>query len=196
MRSFTSTEVKELGPQQSLVIIHGKVYNVSGYLDEHPGGRDLLLDVIGTDATDHFVQAGHSDEAREILAGLAVGKVKDYQRKNAQEAKSALFQTEKGPAAPSSLTTPRLAMAVPGAVFFALLVRLVVRHVDIGITWIRLPSNDVSLTALPTPSALLVFVMLFLMAVLGGLSYWVSTIFYVEFGYGKYPEVIPSNRNF
>ncbi|GKZ35944.1 hypothetical protein AbraIFM66950_006779 [Aspergillus brasiliensis] len=196
MRSFTSAEVKELGPQQSLVIIHGKVYDVSGYLDEHPGGRDLLLDVIGTDATDHFVQAGHSDEAQETLAGLAVGKVKDYQRNNAQEERSALFETEKDPAAPSSQAASRLAMAVPGAVFFALLVRLVVRHVDIGITWIRLPSNDVSLSALPTPSALLVFVMLFLVAVLGGLSYWVSTIIYVEFGYGKYPEVIPSNRNF
>ncbi|RAK89445.1 hypothetical protein BO79DRAFT_100864, partial [Aspergillus costaricaensis CBS 115574] len=65
------------------------VYDVSSYLDEHPGGKDLLLDVIGTDATEHFVQAGHSDEAQDTLSSLAVGRVKDYQHKNAQETKSA-----------------------------------------------------------------------------------------------------------
>ncbi|OJJ73292.1 hypothetical protein ASPBRDRAFT_98045, partial [Aspergillus brasiliensis CBS 101740] len=57
------------------LISNHTVYDVSGYLEEHPGRRELLLDVIGTDATDHFVQAGHSDEAQDTLAGLAVGNV-------------------------------------------------------------------------------------------------------------------------
>ena len=34
------------------------------------------MDVAGQDATDAFEDVGHSDEAREILKGLLVGKLK------------------------------------------------------------------------------------------------------------------------
>ena len=34
------------------------------------------MDVAGQDATEAFEDVGHSDEAREILRGLAVGKLK------------------------------------------------------------------------------------------------------------------------
>lgn len=36
----------------------------------------MLLDVGGQDATEAFEDVGHSDEAREILEGLLVGKLK------------------------------------------------------------------------------------------------------------------------
>ena len=36
----------------------------------------MLLDVGGQDATEPFEDVGHSDEAREILNGLLVGKLK------------------------------------------------------------------------------------------------------------------------
>ena len=36
----------------------------------------MLLDVGGQDATEPFEDVGHSDEAREILDGLLVGKLK------------------------------------------------------------------------------------------------------------------------
>jgi hypothetical protein len=45
----------------------------------HPtyrGGEEVLLDVGGQDATEAFEDVGHSDEAREILDGLIVGKLK------------------------------------------------------------------------------------------------------------------------
>ena len=169
------------------------VYDVSRYLDEHPGGRDLLLEVIGTDATEHFVQAGHSDEAEETLAGLAVGYIPNYQDTNVEETKSALFQTEKGPAAASVRASSQLAMAVPGAAFVALFLRLVVRHSGIGTAWIHLPSGGgLSLFTINTPSALFLSSIIGLMGILGAFAYWASTIIYVEFGYGKYPEVIPA----
>ena len=34
------------------------------------------MDVAGQDATEAFEDVGHSDEAREILNGLKVGKLK------------------------------------------------------------------------------------------------------------------------
>jgi len=58
------------------VVIHDKVYNASTFVDEHPGGEEVLLDVGGQDATEAFEDVGHSDEAREILDGLLVGNLK------------------------------------------------------------------------------------------------------------------------
>eukprot|EP00525_Craspedostauros_australis_P009718 CAMPEP_0198112426 /NCGR_PEP_ID=MMETSP1442-20131203/4282_1 /TAXON_ID= /ORGANISM="Craspedostauros australis, Strain CCMP3328" /LENGTH=130 /DNA_ID=CAMNT_0043769189 /DNA_START=117 /DNA_END=509 /DNA_ORIENTATION=+ len=53
-----------------------KVYNVSKYLDDHPGGAEVLLDVAGKDADEFFEDIGHSKEAREELSKYLVGKVK------------------------------------------------------------------------------------------------------------------------
>ncbi|KAF8982379.1 hypothetical protein BGZ52_001904, partial [Haplosporangium bisporale] len=44
--------------------IHDKVYDVSGFIDEHPGGEEVLLDEAGRDATESFEDVGHSEEAR------------------------------------------------------------------------------------------------------------------------------------
>lgn len=57
------------------LIIDGDVYDATKFVDEHPGGEEVLHDVAGTDATDAFDDIGHSDEAREILSGLKIGKL-------------------------------------------------------------------------------------------------------------------------
>ncbi|CAO3688002.1 unnamed protein product [Umbelopsis vinacea] len=49
------------------VAVHNKVYNVTDFIEEHPGGEEVLLDEAGKDATEAFEDIGHSDEAREIL---------------------------------------------------------------------------------------------------------------------------------
>lgn len=56
------------------VVIKGKVYDVSKFVDEHPGGEEVLLDVAGKDATTEFVDVGHSEEAEEILEKLHIGQ--------------------------------------------------------------------------------------------------------------------------
>lgn len=55
------------------MVIHDKVYDVTKFVDEHPGGEEVLLDVGGQDATEAFEDVGHSDEAREMLDPLLVG---------------------------------------------------------------------------------------------------------------------------
>ncbi|KAF4943136.1 hypothetical protein FGADI_13586 [Fusarium gaditjirri] len=40
------------------------------------GGEELILEVAGQDATEAFLDVGHSDEAREILHKLIVGTLK------------------------------------------------------------------------------------------------------------------------
>jgi len=54
--------------------IHGKVYNVTDFLLEHPGGEEVLLDSGGKEATTNFEDVGHSDDARELLKKYYVGE--------------------------------------------------------------------------------------------------------------------------
>ncbi|XP_043706112.1 cytochrome b5 [Telopea speciosissima] len=57
------------------VVVDGKVYNVTSYLDEHPGGDDVLLAATGKDATDEFEDAGHSKTARELMQEYCIGEL-------------------------------------------------------------------------------------------------------------------------
>lgn len=64
------------GKKDLFIVVHNKVYDATKFVDEHPGGEEVLLDVGGQDATEPFEDVGHSDEAREILDGLLVGDLK------------------------------------------------------------------------------------------------------------------------
>ncbi|OCK81649.1 cytochrome b5 [Lepidopterella palustris CBS 459.81] len=76
-KEYTYSDVSEHATKKNLfVVIHEKVYNASTFIDEHPGGEEVLLDVAGQDATEAFEDVGHSDEAREILDTLLVGTLK------------------------------------------------------------------------------------------------------------------------
>jgi len=74
---FSFSQVAEHATKKDLyVVIDGKVYNVSSFVDEHPGGEEVLLDVAGQEATEAFEDVGHSDEARGILDGMLIGTLK------------------------------------------------------------------------------------------------------------------------
>ncbi|WOK99002.1 hypothetical protein Cni_G07714 [Canna indica] len=57
------------------IIIDGKVYDVTSFMDEHPGGDEVLLAVTGKDATNDFEDIGHSDSARDMMAKYYIGKI-------------------------------------------------------------------------------------------------------------------------
>ncbi|KAE8147389.1 cytochrome b5-like heme/steroid binding domain-containing protein [Aspergillus avenaceus] len=76
-KELTFQEVAGHNTKKDLyMVIHDKVYDCSSFVDEHPGGEEVLLDVGGQDGTEAFEDVGHSDEAREILDGLLVGNLK------------------------------------------------------------------------------------------------------------------------
>ncbi|CAK9034104.1 unnamed protein product [Durusdinium trenchii] len=50
------------------LIIHGVTYDVSSFLEEHPGGAAVLQRHAGQDATEAFLAVGHSQEALQILS--------------------------------------------------------------------------------------------------------------------------------
>lgn len=56
-RKVTIEELKEHSSAGDLwLAIDGKVYDVSDFMDEHPGGSDVMMDVAGVDATDEYVK--------------------------------------------------------------------------------------------------------------------------------------------
>lgn len=50
-----------------------KVYDVTKYLDDHPGGSEVMLDVSGQNADEFFEDIGHSQGARNELKKYLIG---------------------------------------------------------------------------------------------------------------------------
>ena len=69
-------EVKKHNKKTDMWFIwRGKVLDVTKFLDEHPGGPDVLLEVAGADSTSGFEDIGHSAEAISLAEGLVIGTV-------------------------------------------------------------------------------------------------------------------------
>ncbi|CAG4961492.1 unnamed protein product [Colias eurytheme] len=73
-RIITFKEVRKHRKQDSVwIVIHDEVYDVTAYLEEHPGGENTLLDYAGQDGTQAFEDFGHSEDAREIMKKFKIG---------------------------------------------------------------------------------------------------------------------------
>ncbi|XP_039358481.1 cytochrome b5 type B isoform X2 [Mauremys reevesii] len=80
---FTLAEVaKRNSSREAWLVIHGRVYDVGRFLDEHPGGEEVLLEQAGKDATESFEDVGHSTDAREMLKEYFIGELHPCDRKN------------------------------------------------------------------------------------------------------------------
>ncbi|CAN8104559.1 unnamed protein product [Discula destructiva] len=74
---FTKKDVgAHVGRDDCWMTIHGEVYDVTKYLDDHPGGVDILLELAGKDASQAYDDAGHSEDATEIMSAFRVGSLK------------------------------------------------------------------------------------------------------------------------
>uniref|UniRef100_A0A914GYX3 Cytochrome b5 n=1 Tax=Globodera rostochiensis TaxID=31243 RepID=A0A914GYX3_GLORO len=73
---FTKDEVARHNHDGSAwIIMNDKVYDVTKFLMEHPGGEDVLLQWAGSDATEVFNDVGHSNDAKELTEEYLVGEV-------------------------------------------------------------------------------------------------------------------------
>ncbi|KAK8532448.1 hypothetical protein V6N13_131778 [Hibiscus sabdariffa] len=57
------------------LVIGGKVYNVTKFVEDHPGGEEILLSAAGKDATDNFEAVDHSRTATAMLDEFYVGDI-------------------------------------------------------------------------------------------------------------------------
>ncbi|KAI8431957.1 hypothetical protein MSG28_004491 [Choristoneura fumiferana] len=64
-RIITTAEVKKHNHKDSVwMIIHNDVYDVTNFLDEHPGGEETLLDSAGKEASQDF-EDGADEEIQD-----------------------------------------------------------------------------------------------------------------------------------
>ncbi|OBR02687.1 Cytochrome b5 [Colletotrichum higginsianum IMI 349063] len=79
MEQFSQSELAKHHDVGDLwVSICGKVYNISGYVDDHPGGVEVLKDVAGSDGTESFEYVGHSEDAYKTLQRFQIGVLEDH----------------------------------------------------------------------------------------------------------------------
>jgi len=62
-------------PEDCWVVVDGKIYDVTKYLEDHPGGADVLLEATGKDAKEEFDDAGHSKSAIELMQDYFIGEL-------------------------------------------------------------------------------------------------------------------------
>lgn len=73
---YSCAEVAAHNKENDLWIVKdGKVYDITKYVDEHPGGVDTLAEVAGKDATYNYNSVGHSEDAQAILEKFLIGKL-------------------------------------------------------------------------------------------------------------------------
>jgi cytochrome b involved in lipid metabolism len=84
-QTFTKEEVeKHNKPEDCWIIINGKVYDVTKFLSEHPGGKKVLLNVAGKDASIQFAGL-HKPEVLSKYAHLCIGTLRTEPTQTKQE---------------------------------------------------------------------------------------------------------------
>lgn len=87
-RTITLAELRQHRDAKSLwLAINDTVYDVTKFMEEHPGGEEVLLEQAGGYATDAFEDVGHSTDAREMMGKYAIGKLApdDQEKKSKKE---------------------------------------------------------------------------------------------------------------
>ncbi|XP_034947778.1 cytochrome b5-like [Chelonus insularis] len=120
LKQFTRKEVAETDRKFTRIIIHDKVYDVTQFLNEHPGGEEVLLDHKGVDASEDFDDVGHSADAHELMKKYMVGEIIDAEKKHSQPKKGWVAGQEKHEEAPKSSFTMYAVVGIIAALLFAL----------------------------------------------------------------------------
>ena len=86
LKTFSLEEVAEhtiaKGEDKSIwIVIHDRVYDVTKFLDEHPGGKAIMIVNAGIDSTEVFEDVGHSSDAREMLKEYLIGELQEADKK-------------------------------------------------------------------------------------------------------------------
>ncbi|CAK1601523.1 unnamed protein product [Parnassius mnemosyne] len=85
-KKFTRKELAERNSRNDAVfIIDNQVYDVTKFLDDHPGGHEVLIGVAGKDATENFEDVGHSLDAKELMQKFLIGELVDEDKTNVKK---------------------------------------------------------------------------------------------------------------
>ncbi|KAK2722394.1 cytochrome b5-like [Artemia franciscana] len=96
-KTFTRKEVEahNCTKEGAWIIIHDGIYDVSKFLDEHPGGEEVLLEQAGKDGTAEFEDVGHSSDARDMMKDYKIGVLDEAERKTTAQKGPETWAAEK-----------------------------------------------------------------------------------------------------
>ncbi|XP_073692929.1 cytochrome b5 type B [Garra rufa] len=102
--------------KEAWLIIHDKVYDITDFMEEHPGGEEVLLEQAGADATESFEDVGHSTDAREMLQQYYIGELHMDDRKK-ESKKEVYITTSKDSRSWTTWLIPAIAAVLVGAMY-------------------------------------------------------------------------------
>ncbi|KAL3443728.1 hypothetical protein BJX65DRAFT_320427 [Aspergillus insuetus] len=193
---YTTPQVAAHNSRDDLwIVIHGKVYDITSYVSDHPGGADVLLESAGTDATEAYEDVGHSEDADEILRTYLIGTLRDA-RKQVRPQAVRIIQPP-STAAPTNPASKLKSLApLGGAVVSLYFCRRI--NTTLHLSWLgSLDQLQQWPRAIPTPSG---FYMGFSAAtvistVIGSLvARKLSAITQIASGFTRYPPHVKSRR--
>ncbi|KAI9513940.1 hypothetical protein NQZ68_038342 [Dissostichus eleginoides] len=114
VKLFRLSQIEEQNSFKSTwIIINNSVYDVTKFLEEHPGGEEVLREQAGGDATESFEDVGHSSDAREMARGMLIGELHpDDRHQIAAKEESYEITLKDEPSWFSNLLLPALIAAV------------------------------------------------------------------------------------
>ncbi|XP_066601852.1 cytochrome b5-like [Prorops nasuta] len=120
-KQYTKEQVaRKKDEGRTIIILHDKVYDVTSFLNEHPGGEEVLLEHSGKDSSDDFDDIGHSKDAFDLMKNYLVGELTEAERTNKKPRKGWVAGYSS-----SSDKNPRKQLQGPGVPFLLLLAGLV-----------------------------------------------------------------------
>uniref|UniRef100_A0A2A4IU75 Cytochrome b5 heme-binding domain-containing protein n=1 Tax=Heliothis virescens TaxID=7102 RepID=A0A2A4IU75_HELVI len=84
VKQYTLAEVRArrgTNGQPLWIVYKDGVYDVTNYIDEHPGGAETILEEAGQDATSAFEDIGHSSDARAVLQKYKIGEIVEEEKR-------------------------------------------------------------------------------------------------------------------
>jgi len=72
---YTESQVRDEAGERCIVIIYDLVYDLTDFLDEHPGGAEVIFEMSGMDVTHVFEDVGHSKIARTLMLQYVIGRL-------------------------------------------------------------------------------------------------------------------------
>ncbi|KPP62388.1 Cytochrome b5-like [Scleropages formosus] len=76
VKYYRLSEVQQRNTSKSTwLIINYKVYDVTKFLEQHPGGEEVLREQAGGDATETYEDIGHSTDAKKMAQNYIIGEL-------------------------------------------------------------------------------------------------------------------------
>ncbi|KAF4670490.1 Chromosome 5 4 [Perkinsus olseni] len=80
VKVYTKEEVEAHNKSDDCwIIVHGSVYDVTDFVESHPGGPEVITTISGGNVTEDFEEIGHSDEARRQAKAHRIGVLEGYE---------------------------------------------------------------------------------------------------------------------